>query len=197
MPFLQPTIFTLTADDGPPIVTLHFNQTSPVTAGPLTITAEFSEPLSSIPKILVDQPGSGGMEAPEFMTGSGTVWQYTYQVPCSDGSAFIDGMLNIEISNAFDYSGNENPQLFNSVSAVDTSQCGSGKIIGAEYFFDEDPGEGSGMPLPPSDGSFDSQEETVNLSGIESSGLKIGSHTLYVRFKKRGRHLGPGSTHVL
>ena len=56
-------------------------------------------------------------------------------------------------------------------------------IAGAEYFFDNDPGEGSGISLPAADSGFDSPEESVNLSEIDTSFLTIGHHTLYVRFK--------------
>lgn len=55
-------------------------------------------------------------------------------------------------------------------------------IAGAEYFFDNDPGEGSGISLPAADGDFNSPEESLDLSQIDTSTLKIGNHTLYVRF---------------
>ena len=57
------------------------------------------------------------------------------------------------------------------------------KIIGAEYFIDNDPGEGYGMPISsPIDGAFDEHEEEVELSDIDTSGLTIGLHEISVRF---------------
>ena len=55
-------------------------------------------------------------------------------------------------------------------------------IAGAEYFFDVDPGAGKGVSLPPKDGTFDGAEEPVDISGISTASLKIGPHTLFVRF---------------
>ncbi|MDZ7581890.1 MAG: hypothetical protein U5R30_15225 [Deltaproteobacteria bacterium] len=56
-------------------------------------------------------------------------------------------------------------------------------IVDAEYFIDTDPGEGNGEQIPPADGAFNSSEESVDFSGIDLAGLKIGNHTLYLRFK--------------
>ena len=56
-------------------------------------------------------------------------------------------------------------------------------IVDAEYFFDTDPGEGNGEPLPAVDGTFDSPGESVDFTGVDLSGLKIGGHTIYARFK--------------
>lgn len=56
-------------------------------------------------------------------------------------------------------------------------------LSAAEYFIDTDPGEGSGSPLPAFDGTFDSVEEKVSLSGISTNGLSPGAHHLYIRFK--------------
>ena len=55
-------------------------------------------------------------------------------------------------------------------------------IAGAEYFIDADPGPGNGIALDPADGSFDSAEESVDLSGIDTTALTEGIHTLSVRF---------------
>jgi len=63
-------------------------------------------------------------------------------------------------------------------------------IASAEYFFDNDPGEGNGIPLPAADGEFDEPEEMVDVSGIDTSSLKLGYHTLYVRFKNAGGEWG-------
>ncbi len=174
--------FTIVADSARPSVTLSYSESSPAAAGPLTITAVFNEPIITIPKISINQPGSMDINAAS-MIGSGTTWTYSYLIHCADGNSFMDGMAAVTVTNGFDSAGNENLSAQNNTFAIDTSACGSGNIIASEYFFDMDPGEGSGLPLPSADGSFDSSEEDVNLSGIDTSSLKIGSHTLYVRFK--------------
>ena len=55
-------------------------------------------------------------------------------------------------------------------------------IIQAEYFIDEDPGEGNGIELFALDGAFDSPEEQVQTN-LDTSGLKIGTHNLYIRMQ--------------
>ena len=142
--FSSPDQFSLVPEDGPPGVTLNYSSESPVSAGPLTITAVFTEAISTIPQILIDHPGSGGMLQAENMEGSGTIWYYTYTVACSDGNAFMDGTAGVTISNGFDSSGNENQPAQNNTFDIDTGQCGTGRIIAAEYYFDKDPGQGRG-----------------------------------------------------
>ena len=56
-------------------------------------------------------------------------------------------------------------------------------IAAAEYFFDVDPGEGSGTVLLAVDGSFDSDEEAVSATAISTTGLSIGLHRLFVRMQ--------------
>lgn len=51
----------------------------------------------------------------------------------------------------------------------------------SEYFIDEDPGEGNGIPVPAFDGMFDSEEESVSFN-IDTSALSVGFHTLGIRF---------------
>jgi len=64
-----------------------------------------------------------------------------------------------------------------------STHCYSAEIEEAEYFFDVDPGNGNGIAISAVDGSFDSEEEAIDFSGIDLSSLKIGFHTVYVRFK--------------
>ena len=71
--------------------------------------------------------------------------------------------------------------FFFSLAAVYPSVCPAADIAGTEYFFDTDPGQGNGVGLSAADGAFDSQED-VDLFSIDTSLLKIDSHTLYVRF---------------
>ena len=173
--------FTIVQDIEAPSVTLGYSASSPVSAGPLTITATFSEPLATIPEISINQPGSEDIvNVP--MNGDGITWTYIYDVKCADSSLFIDGTATVTITNGFDYAGNENDLAINNTFTIDTSACGSGNIIAAEYFIDSDPGEGNGVSLPSID-VFDSPEETVELTGIDISSLTIGKHTVYVRFK--------------
>lgn len=54
-------------------------------------------------------------------------------------------------------------------------------IAGAEYFIDMDPGEGNGISLTASDGSFDSGTENVNFD-VTIDDLSLGAHWIYVRF---------------
>jgi len=174
--------FTIAQDIESPSVVLSYSVlSSPVLAGPLTITATFSEPLASGPEISIDQAGSEDIIF-ATMNGSGATWTYMYNVRCSDGGLYIDGTATATITNGFDYAGNENDPATNNTFTIDTSACSSGNIIAAEYFIDSDPGEGNAVFLPSID-AFDSPEETVELTGIDISNLTIGKHTVYVRFK--------------
>ena len=55
-------------------------------------------------------------------------------------------------------------------------------IIQAEYYIDEDPGEGNGIALSALDGTFDSPKEQVELT-LDTSELKIGVHNLFIRMQ--------------
>lgn len=55
-------------------------------------------------------------------------------------------------------------------------------IIGAEYFIDEDPGEGNGIPINASDGAFNSNIESVSFD-LNTSSLSLGAHLVYIRFQ--------------
>ena len=56
------------------------------------------------------------------------------------------------------------------------------RIVNAEYFFDTDPGPGSGTPLIAVDGTLDEVFEEITATATTSN-LSIGAHTLYVRMK--------------
>lgn len=69
----------------------------------------------------------------------------------------------------------------------------------AEYFFDSDPGQGKGTPITVSkDGNFDSALEEIELDiDLSESGLAVGEHTLYVRFKNtKGEWSAPSSRKI-
>jgi len=55
----------------------------------------------------------------------------------------------------------------------------------AEYFFDSDPGEGSGTAITVAkDGNFDSDLEEIDMDiDMSDTGLAVGQHTMYLRFK--------------
>jgi hypothetical protein len=73
--------------------------------------------------------------------------------------------------------------LFITVFAVDAdAQTGRGKITAAEFFFDTDPGLGSGTPLS-LQGNINDVLRTAVASTINS--LPAGKHTLKVRLKIR------------
>ena len=55
-------------------------------------------------------------------------------------------------------------------------------IAAAEYFIDNDPGEGNGTPLQTKDGAFDGSTEEVEAT-FNTSELSPGEHALYVRMK--------------
>ena len=58
------------------------------------------------------------------------------------------------------------------------SELPAAEIVAAEAYFDDDPGLGQGMPLPVTAGT------TVDLSaGLDVTGLEVGFHQLYVRFR--------------
>jgi len=63
-------------------------------------------------------------------------------------------------------------------------------ISAAEYFIDVEPGEGSGTPLPAKDGSFDQSTENAEVT-INTAGLSVGAHTIFVRMKDSKGIWGP------
>jgi len=62
-------------------------------------------------------------------------------------------------------------------------------LVGAEYFINEDPGQGFGIPIPqPTDGQWDESDEEIDVNNIDISKLQSNGpdhpegHTLFVRF---------------
>ena len=62
-------------------------------------------------------------------------------------------------------------------------------ITEAEYYFNYDPGEGNGIAITASDGSFDSANESINLN-LNSSDIGLGVHQIYIRFKDNSGEWG-------
>ena len=57
------------------------------------------------------------------------------------------------------------------------------KVIQGEYFWDTDPGTGSGTPLLAFDGSFNTAIEELFKNGINTTGLAAGPHSIQTRIK--------------
>lgn len=57
---------------------------------------------------------------------------------------------------------------------------GDKHITDMEYYFDTDPGPGSGLPIPPAGDAYYRAVEPFSAS-IDTSGLSSGPHTVYVR----------------
>jgi hypothetical protein len=88
---------------------------------------------------------------------------------------------------------------YNNVSAGDNIrltanhndvQTGYSTVATAEYFWDSDPGEGSGYSMDAAGSTFDTQTEASINSSVSTSGLSEGWHTLYVRGKDSGGYWG-------
>ena len=59
----------------------------------------------------------------------------------------------------------------------------SGNIVASEYYIDHDPGEGKGISIPPLDGEFNTNFESIDFE-IDLTGICPGTHYVYVRMKK-------------
>ncbi|MFH0887219.1 MAG: carboxypeptidase regulatory-like domain-containing protein, partial [bacterium] len=71
-------------------------------------------------------------------------------------------------------------------------------IIKAEYFIDQDPGEGKGIPLPSGDGNSGGEEEAVFLTDIPLASLQSGTHVVYIRMQNSDGQWGdPASTSLI
>ncbi len=63
-------------------------------------------------------------------------------------------------------------------------------LSAAEYFFDTDPGEGKGNPLP--DSEYGTSTGTASLTlPVSQAGLRPGTHQLFVRFRDSENKWGP------
>nr|WP_320193973.1 RHS repeat-associated core domain-containing protein [uncultured Desulfobacter sp.] len=185
--FSSADVIDIITDTTSPSVTLTYSEASPVTAGPLVITAKFSEPLAGEPDITISRPGTETVIAP--MTGSGALWQFTWQVHCADGTTWLDGLTTVTV-NGIDWAGLANTPAANNTFTVDTSACAGLAIAAAEYFIDHDPGPGNAIALDPLDGAFDSVEEEIEIADLPVDHLTSGPHTVFVRFKTTDGHWG-------
>ncbi len=69
-------------------------------------------------------------------------------------------------------------------------------VAAAEYFVDTYGAGGTGTPMDPTDGSFNSQTESANIT-IDVSGWAYGTYTLYVRGQDSEGNWGPVSSITL
>ncbi|MBI4859560.1 MAG: hypothetical protein HY815_04770, partial [Candidatus Riflebacteria bacterium] len=90
---------------GGPGLTLSYSRSvaAPIPAGPLTITATFQRPVS-VPSLAIDTPGARRLP-PTAMSGGGTLWSYTYQVPQDNGSFDRDGVSTVRVEGGLDADG--------------------------------------------------------------------------------------------
>ena len=70
------------------------------------------------------------------------------------------------------------------------SISGTPIITAAEYFFDADPGEGSGTPIVSSDGFFGSSVGLLEKADVDSSALGVGPHYFCLRAKDNENRWG-------
>jgi hypothetical protein len=77
-----------------------------VDMGPLLIRAELSEPSVTTPKITLIPPSPLSIVGPIEMSGEGTRWDYTFQVPGHNGVTVNDGIYQVVIDGVSDLEGN-------------------------------------------------------------------------------------------
>ena len=94
-----PTNNTFTVDNTAPTATIAYSTTGPYKENDsVTITATFTESLTTTPKIAIS--GVSSINATD-MSGSGTTWTYSYTAPAGDGTE------TISLSAGTDAAGNE------------------------------------------------------------------------------------------
>jgi pimeloyl-ACP methyl ester carboxylesterase len=62
-----------------------------------------------------------------------------------------------------------------------------GTIVAAEYYWDNDPGEGNGCAII---GDFSTEVSVITGTEINTSGLQVGCHWLFIRFKNNAGYWG-------
>jgi subtilase family serine protease len=102
-------------------VTLTFSAApgTPVPAGPLTINALFSRPVSQ-PSIAIDTPGTNRLTLTP-MQGAGTLWSFAYAVPRDNDRFDRDGVYTVRVEGGLDVDGTPNaPVTANNTFTADT-----------------------------------------------------------------------------
>lgn len=95
-------------DNVAPSVALTYSA-SPVSSGTETITANYSEPVSTsdTPKVSITQQGTAKITL-ATMSGSSDrkTWTYNYTVVADDGNAYKDGIATVTLNTTHDQAGN-------------------------------------------------------------------------------------------
>lgn len=84
--------------------------------------------------------------------------------------------------------------LLSVIALIPVSVCAH-IIAGAEYYVDQDPGEGNGLSISAGDGNFNSDYEELDFE-LDLSGFTIGPHFLYVRMKNQSGIWGIPNKHL-
>lgn len=103
---------TYSLDTTGPTYAVAYSRTSPVNAGPLTLTLTSNESLSAAPKVSINQPGSTDVtDAVTTSVGaSSSTFTYAYTVSPNSGSNFVDGNATVSVTGK-DIAGNEGIQV--------------------------------------------------------------------------------------
>jgi hypothetical protein len=113
-----PTGATFEIDTATPRVALTYSK-NPAGVGANIITATYSRPITSIPNISINQPGSTDISN-VAMTGSGSVYTYSYTVNAGNGSTYIDGEATVSLSATMDSDGNTTDAPTNTTFNIET-----------------------------------------------------------------------------
>jgi streptogramin lyase len=103
------TMSQFTVDNVAPEVLFLWYSSDPANFGSVTVTAEYSESVTTAPSITIDQSGSAlttsGMTVTEG--SNGTIYTYEYAVNEADWSTYIDGIATGSLSDVYDLAGNK------------------------------------------------------------------------------------------
>lgn len=118
-----------TIDNTSPDVAITYSS-NPANAGALTITATYSEEITTIPNISIDQQGSTDISS-VAMTDSGdmTVFTYIYTVNEANGSEYIDGIATVSLSATEDIAGNISNAPTNNTFEIETTTINPNLLI--------------------------------------------------------------------
>ena len=124
-------------------------------------------------------PGQGSANAMVAFDGS---FNQAFEAISQNTSAFPANGTHTLSVRAKDVAGNWGPVFTKVVQILGaTTTLRADKIIAGEYFWDSDPGQGSGDAMVAFDGSFDQAFETISQSTAALPA--IGLHTLNIRSK--------------
>ncbi len=117
-----PTGTTFGIDTIAPTVVLTYS-VEPVKAGPEVITAKYSELLTSVPNISINQPGTTDISNTAMTTGANmSIFTYTYTVNTKTGGTYIDGTATVSLSATVDSANNSSGSPSSSTFVIDTTR---------------------------------------------------------------------------